>query len=276
MNRIRVGTDCSGIEAPIQALKKLGIPFTHEFSSDIDKFCIQSIKANYQSARIFGDPSGPFPNGDVTQRNINEVPDIDLYVAGFPCQPFSAAGKRKGFDDKRGNVFWSCLEVITVKQPKYFVLENVKGLLHHDKGNTWRVIWESLKDLEHYGYTVQWKLLNTKDYGIPQSRERVFIVGTKGEFEWPTPVPMKPINEYIDVSNIGEYKLTERSLEYISRSSDGAVFVDLAYAGFKNRNATTAHMYCGCIAANHRLYCVPQNRYAAIEELLSLQGFPKD
>ena len=123
-SKLRVGTDCSGIEAPIQALRQLKIPFKHIFSSDIDKYCIQSIKANYDPEIIFGDKDGPYPNGDITTRNIDDVPDIDLYVCGFPCQPFSQAGQRKGFEDKRGNVFWSCLEVIERKQPKYFILEN--------------------------------------------------------------------------------------------------------------------------------------------------------
>jgi site-specific DNA-cytosine methylase len=92
--KLRVGTDCSGIEAPIQALRQLQIPFNHVFSSDIDKFVIQSIKANYHPGILYGDPDGPYPNGDITKRDVNTIPDIDLYIAGFPCQPFSTAGSR--------------------------------------------------------------------------------------------------------------------------------------------------------------------------------------
>jgi DNA (cytosine-5)-methyltransferase 1 len=185
MNILRVGTDCSGIEAPIQALIQMNIPFKHVFCSDIDKYCIQSIKANYNPEIIFGDKDGDFPEGDITKRDINDVPDIDLYICGFPCQPFSMAGERKGFNDKRGNVFFNCLELIERKQPKYFILENVKGLISHDKKNTWKVICDELLKLEKYGYIVKWKILNTKDYGIPQNRERIFIVGNKEDFEWP-------------------------------------------------------------------------------------------
>ena len=96
--KIKVGTDCSGIEAPIEALRQMGIKFIHEFSSEIDKYCIQSIKANYNPKILFGDPDGYFPNGDITKRDIKDIPDIDLYVCGFPCQPFSQAGRREGLE----------------------------------------------------------------------------------------------------------------------------------------------------------------------------------
>ncbi len=109
MTLLRVGTDCSGIEAPIEALRQLQIPHKHLWSSDIDKFVIQSIKANYEPEILFGDPNGPYPDGDITKRDNSILPDIDLYVAGLPCQPFSISGQRKGFIDKRGNVFCSCL-----------------------------------------------------------------------------------------------------------------------------------------------------------------------
>ena len=86
---LRVGTDCSGIEAPIQALLQMGVPFTHKFSSDIDKYVIQSIKANYHPEIIYGDQEGEHKEGDITKRKTETLPDIDLYVCGFPCQAFS-------------------------------------------------------------------------------------------------------------------------------------------------------------------------------------------
>lgn len=209
---LRIGTDCSGIEAPIHALRQLGILHQHVWSSDIDKYCIQRIKANYDPERIYGDPDGPYHDGDIRNRDNSTLLDIDLYACGFPCQPFSHAGKRLGLQDKRGNVFFACVDVIRVKQPKYFILENVRGFLAHDKenkknkyGRTWNIIWNELSSLSDLGYTVKWKVLNTKDYGIPQNRERVYMVGVRdGDFEWPEKVEM-------DEGSGWQYELKEES-----------------------------------------------------------------
>ena len=276
---LRIGTDCSGIEAPIQALKNLGIPFSHEFSSDIDKYCIQSIKANYEPKVLFGDPQGPFPNGDITTRNIKDVPDIDLYVCGFPCQPFSTAGKKNGLEHKSGNVFWSCLEVIKIKQPKFFILENVKGLLTNDKGKTWVKIQDELKKLKEY--EVKWKVLNTKDFGIPQQRARLFIVGTKESFEWPKKSEVcKPLADFVDRHSTETHTLTTRHKNYIKKLNDNVVFVDFGFASFdmkkKHLNRTLYTVYCPCILRENRIWCLPMQRRAKCSELMELQGFPKD
>uniref|UniRef100_A0A6C0LX68 DNA (cytosine-5-)-methyltransferase n=1 Tax=viral metagenome TaxID=1070528 RepID=A0A6C0LX68_9ZZZZ len=266
---IKVGTDCSGIEAPIQALKQLGIQYNHVFSSEIDKYAVQSIKANYHPKTIFG---------DITNRNNDDLEDIDLYVAGFPCQPFSTAGVRKGFDDKKGNIFWSCVDVIKKKRPKWFILENVKGLLHHDKkkksdknGRTWNVIWETLKLLNKDGYTVKWKLLNTKDYGVPQSRERVFIVGKlNGDFDWPPESPMDNIINYVDHTNKIRKEWGRRNTLDNVRSD--AVFIDIEFLHYTN--FPNSHKVSPCLLARPcSLWCVPYHRYATCKEHLDLQGF---
>lgn len=112
-------------------------------------------------------------------RNIRteELPDFDIFCGGFPCQSFSIAGKRRGFDDIRGTLFFEVARILRDKKPKYFILENVKGLLNHDSGRTFATIIEVLSDL---GYQVQWQLLNSKFFGVPQNRERVYIVGCLG------------------------------------------------------------------------------------------------
>lgn len=262
---LRVGTDCSGIEAPIQALIQLKIPFKHVFSSEIDKYCIQSILANYEPEIMFE---------DISERDIEDVPDIDLYVCGFPCQVFSYAGERKGFEDKRGNVFFSCLEVIKTKQPTYFILENVKGLLSHDKKKTWNVIWNLLSSLSEDGYNVKWKILNTKDYGIPQNRERVYIVGCKNkDFEWPEKMPMDNINNYVDIND--QKVFTSKTIEkYKHIISDNSIFLNTDF--LKYTNFPTSDKVCPCVGAQSTLWCSKIGRYANVNEYLKLQGFDID
>ena len=123
---LKVATDCSGIEAPIQALEQLQIPHEHIWSSDIDKYCISSIKANYAPGRLYGDKDGPYPDGDLRNRDHRKLPDVDLYVCGFPCQSFSLAGmrgsSRGGLSDPRGNIIYSCIDTIKAKKPRYFIL----------------------------------------------------------------------------------------------------------------------------------------------------------
>jgi DNA (cytosine-5)-methyltransferase 1 len=265
---LRVGTDCSGIEAPIEALRQLNIPYEHVFSSEIDKYCIKSIKANYTPKIIFGDPDGPFKNGDIRERNIKDVPDIDLYVCGFPCQPFSQAGERKGLNDKRGNVFFSCLEVIKIKQPKYFILENVKGLKTHDKGNTWKIIWDELLKLKDYGYNVDWKILNTRDYGIPQNRERIFIIGNKeNEVIWPVKTEMDKLENYIDWNDTKKYD------KIVNNIPKTAIFIDLHFLR-KHDTYPNAHKWSPCLNTQNGLWNVKLNRYANTKEKLKLQCFP--
>lgn len=263
-NILRVGTDCSGIEAPIQALKNLGINFKHIFSSETDKYCIESIKANYNPEIIYN---------DMTNRELKNLPDIDLYVCGFPCQAFSSAGKRKGFKDKRGNIFFECLDVIEYIQPKIFILENVKGLLNHNNGKTWEIIQEELDGISDI-YNIYYKVLNTKDYGIPQNRERIFIIGIKIEnqtkiFNCPEKKKMKNIKTFVDNKN-KEYKKTQRSHKHKIKPNN--VFIDFNF--LKTNNFVDADKWAPCLNTQNGLWCVQYHRYATCKERLKLQGFP--
>jgi len=268
---LKVGTDCSGIEAPVQALIKLGIPFNHIFSCDNNLNCIKSIKANYKPGIIFN---------DITTRNLHDIPDIDLYVCGFPCQPFSSVGNRHGFNDKlKGNIFFNCINVIKHKQPIYFILENVKGILSNDKGNTFNVICEELKKLStNHNYYIHLKLLNTKNYGIPQSRDRLYIVGTKhNNFVWPEKLQVNPLSDYIDYNDTVEYKLTQKMKLYIDKvkhEHPNNIFVDLAFQNYNTYK--NADKICPCIITCGMLWNIPMKRKANINELLKLQGFPQD
>ena len=127
--------------------------------------------------KAFFNTEGEFESYDATKLNPDSIPDFDILVAGFPCQAFSIAGKRQGFTDTRGTLFFDIVRVLSVKKPRYLILENVKGLLNHNHGETFSTIIKILTDL---GYRVEWQVLNSKFFGVPQNRERVFIVGCFG------------------------------------------------------------------------------------------------
>lgn len=261
---LRVGTDCSGMEAPIMALRMLGIPFVHEFSSEIDRFCIETILANYRPKIIYG---------DITTRDPYLLPDIDLYVCGFPCQPFSAAGNQAGFSDPRGTIFWSCMGVITVKQPRYFVLENVKGLVWHDDGKTWKIVTHELNKLKQFGYNLYCKVLNTRDYGVPQNRERVFIVGTKDTFEWPDKIPMDDISTYVDWNDRSRSIINTKRMKDVDNLDPKYYFIDLGFIKKRKGYYPNADRYSSTLLAQGEMWCVPMTRRANARELLMLQGF---
>lgn len=144
------------------------------FTSEIKPYAIDVLKQNHPRERI---------HGDITKINAKDIPDFDFLLAGFPCQAFSAAGKRLGFEDTRGTLFFDVARIIKEKQPYGFVLENVEGLVNHDRarktdkiGRTLATILKTLADLD---YQVSWRVLNAKDFGVPQDRKRIYIVGTK-------------------------------------------------------------------------------------------------
>ena len=133
--------------------------------SEIDPFACEVLRRHYPSVKNYG---------DITKIKPSELPDFDLLCGGFPCQAFSIAGKRRGFDDTRGTLFFDLARILDAKRPPLFIFENVKGLISHDDGRSFETIIGTLDDL---GYDVQWQVLNSKDHGVPQNRERVFIVG---------------------------------------------------------------------------------------------------
>ena len=147
-------------------------------NSNIDMECVSYAEIDKYAASIYARHFPGHKNlGDVTKIKTEDLPEFDLLVGGFPCQAFSHAGKRRGFDDTRGTLFFEIARVLKDKRPRYFLLENVKGLLSHNKGETFQTILEVLSDL---GYYVQWTVLNSKDFGVPQNRERIFIEGYFG------------------------------------------------------------------------------------------------
>jgi len=263
---LRIGTDCSGIEAPIVALQQLKIPYIHVFSSELDPSCIDTIQANFHPQILYL---------DMKQRSLQEIPDMDVYVCGFPCQPFSITGNRLGSIDSRGTLFWECVRVIQQKRPLFFLLENVPGILSIQDGKLFPSMIQALRNIQ--GYFVDWKILNTKDYGIPQSRKRVFIIGfqkhaTTQTWKWPFSKPCKSLHDYIDWTNTQPHgNITPRMRHILANVPDGSKFINLSFA--RDTNLQTPH-YCPTITASGNMWCVPLQRYASIKELLQLQGFP--
>jgi DNA (cytosine-5)-methyltransferase 1 len=165
---ITIGTDCSGIEAPIEALKQLRIPFQHKWACEIDKFARQSILANYEPEILYE---------DITKRDHSQLPDVDIYVCGFPCQSFSSMGNKRGTQDPRANIMLHCIDVISQKRPNVFILENVKNFCNVEKKKPFTYLINQLKQLCNDSgeseYFLHYSIYNTKDYGIPHNRERL-------------------------------------------------------------------------------------------------------
>lgn len=136
--------------------------------SEIDQYAIKIFEEHFKGVKNYG---------NATKIDGSELPDFDFFVGGFPCQAFSNAGLREGFNDSRGNLFFDIARVLHKKQPKYFLLENVKGLLYHDQGRTFQEIRTILGEL---GYEIEWRIYNSKNFGVAQNRERIFIKGYLG------------------------------------------------------------------------------------------------
>ena len=181
---IRLGTLFSGIGAIEYAFKRLGLKHKIAFAGDIDKKCKETYFANYE----IEDNQW---HTDVCEFNARpHKGKVDIVVGGAPCQAFSTVGAQLGFEDTRGTLFREFARVIKECQPKLFIFENVQGLFRHDGGRTWDVIRHTFED--YCGYDIHFQLLNARDYGIPQTRERLFCIGFKKptEFKYPAPIPL--------------------------------------------------------------------------------------
>ena len=277
MTVLKVGTDCSGIEAPIMALQQLKIKHKHMFSSDIDENCRKVIRHNYKPKRIYN---------DITTRNHHTLPSIDIYVAGFPCQAFSGLRHdAQGFNDPRGTIFFECLETIRLTQPKCFLLENVRGLLSHDDGKTFQIIMNSLKNLKKYHLYSQ--VLNTQDYGLPQNRPRIYIVGIdkklKGSknFKLPEPFSLKiKVSDLMDKSLKVKENLTPNMISVIKnrvskKNGDMRDNYIVNANGSLNGFGSAMKEISPCLLANaFNFYSTKYKRFLTSREYLRLQGFP--
>ena len=199
--------------------------------------CVYANEWDRYANKIYTQHFGQCDDRDIQTVDESQIPEHDLLVGGFPCQSFSIAGKRQGFYDTRGTMFFEIARIIKKRQPRYLLLENVKGLLSHDEGRTFTTIICTLDEL---GYDLQWQVLNSKDFGVPQNRERVFIVGhIRGQ---PRP-EIFPITESIYLSEASESK-AEQTIANTLRAKQGGPGIDQTYVSrfplkFAQRNQNT-------------------------------------
>lgn len=241
------------------------------FSSEFDKNACKTYEANF----------GEYPSGDITKIASNEIPDFDILLGGFPCQAFSIIGKKEGFDNETcGTLFFEIERILRDKKPKAFMLENVRNLTAHDNGKTFLVI---RKHLEKLGYNVYAKVLNALDYGVPQKRERIIIVGFKDDvmFTFPDPIPThkrKTLKDILETEVDDKYYVKENIRNSrLLRLKDPNY--PKPYISHENMaGSITPHPYSSCLraGASSNYILINDERRPTERELLRLQGFPDD
>lgn len=247
-----------------QVFERNGIEGECVLSCDIDPFAQQAYEANF----------GKKPLGDITKIEPKDVPNHDILFAGFPCQPFSIIGKRGGFQDTRGTLFFEIAKIIEVKKPKAFILENVKQLVGHNKGRTFKRILEALTDL---GYYVDYNVLNALDYGLPQKRERVIIVGFHKTifYLWPSPTPNRVPLEKILEKNIDPKHLASEKIKKKRFKAHKSKYYPAIWHENKAGNISSYPYSCALRAgASYNYLLVNGERRLTPREMLRLQGFP--
>lgn len=238
------------------------------FSSEWDTDAQKMYKANY----------GEIPHGDITKIAPEDIPEHDILLAGFPCQPFSIIGKSLGFADTRGTLFFNIEEILRSKQPYAFMLENVKQLKSHDRGRTLLVIREKLEAL---GYFVHIAILNALDFGLPQKRERIIMVGFREELDFSFPTPFGSYrslsklledDDNIDPSYFANDKIVANRLDKIKKLSPNPSI----WHENKGGNISALPYSCALRAgASYNYLLVNGKRRLTSREMLRLQGFPE-
>lgn len=244
--------------------RRMGIKTQCVYSSDIDPFCQDAYEANF----------GERPSGDIEAIPSQDIPDHNVLLAGFPCQPFSIIGDLKGFEDTRGTLFFEICRILDSKRPDVFILENVKQLKGHNGGNTLRVIVQSLEEL---GYFTDNRVLNALDFGLPQKRERIWIVGFKKKhiLQWPVgEVPMKPLNEILEKKVNKKYFASDYIREKRHRVMKPGPEPTIWHEN-KSGNISAYPFSCALRAgASYNYLLVDGQRRLTPREMLRLQGFP--
>ena len=239
------------------------------FSSEWDSDAQKMYEANF----------GEKPHGDINLIDPQAIPNHDILLAGFPCQPFSIAGKGLGFSDTRGTLFFNIESILKAKKPRAFLLENVKRLTTHDNGQTFAVILEKLTSL---GYTVYYKIFNSLYFGLPQKRERIYIVGFLNELQFEFPKPLgyyRPLTEFLqqDSEIPASYFLSDTIKQNRLNSVKGTPPYPSIWHQNIGGNISALPYSCALRAGGSYNYLVVNGiRRLTDREMLRLQGFPED
>ena len=239
------------------------------FSCDFDSDSQKSYEANF----------GEKPFGDITKIHESNIPEHDILFAGFPCQAFSICGDGKGFEDTRGTLFFDIARILEAKLPKAFVLENVKQIVSHNQGKTLEKIIETLENL---GYQVHFKVLNALDFGLPQKRERVFIIGflEPTNFVWNLEkVQTKPLQKILESDVDEKYFASEKIRQNRLKSVENKIIKHDLTIWHENKGGNISPLPYSCAlrsGASYNCLLVNGERRLTEREMLRLQGFPED
>lgn len=238
--------------------------------------CVGACDIDEQARMAYQHNFHIVPEGDITKVEAHTIPDHDMLFAGFPCQPFSIIGKRKGFEDLRGTLFFEILRIAQHKRPPAIVLENVRQLVTHDNGKIMNTI---INALESIGYWTTHKILNALDFGLPQKRERVIIVAIQGGafgFEYPqSKVPMRPLSEVLESKPPHNYFVSER-IRQKRHAAHSSKYKPAIWHENKGGNVNSYPYSCALRAgASHNYLLVDGERRLTPREMLRLQGFPE-
>lgn len=253
--------------------------------------CVFSSEIDKQVANVYMNNFNDIPHGDITKICTRDIPDHDILCAGFPCQAFSIAGLRKGFEDTRGTMFFEVARILKDKHPKAFILENVKGITNHNNGNTLKLITNILSTL---GYDYKYNVLNAKDYGVPQHRERWYCVGIRRDlnisinnFNFPTPKTLtRTLNSIIHTNYTNDdYKISDMCKSHINKfiklKNIDVKSDTLAYEIRPSRCQFKSDGISPCLTAkmgtggNNIPVVVSQMRKLTENECLQIMGYPK-
>ena len=242
--------------------------------------CVFSSEWDEQAAKTYEANFGESPAGDITKIKSDQIPDFDILLGGFPCQPFSIIGDKEGFShETQGTLFFEIERILRDKHPQAFMLENVRNLTAHDGGNTFRII---IRNLEALGYKVFYKVLNALDYGVPQKRERIIICGFLDDvdFMFPPPIPQSQHLSLDDIleddDKISPY-LWVRSEIKESRFERMKIMLERPYITHENVGSSITPHYFSCAlraGASANYILVNNERRPSEREMLRLQGFP--